>query len=316
VFCDRDGQKDVKTLLRCVWCRSLNVVHLTDAVVAPWAVGISDLTSLDLDSRLYRCTACELQIFGRRYSTSELEFLYDGYRGESYLERRKHWEPWYSDKRNHMIGHDQGIEKTRKEAVGSFLLKFLKNGSGLRVVDYGGDEGQFIPLLPNIEFAGVFDVSGRPIRGGVTTLRSVEQVRETSPNLIMLCHVLEHLTDPRAELESILELLSPKGFIYIEVPLDGHRVKSATPPRLIRCIRSSRVVFILVDFVSQVCRFKFGWNSRFRLIKQSEHLQFFSLPALEMIAPELKLTVLGSFTYTPDNSIGTPETLGVLLQKD
>ncbi len=291
-------------------------MYLTDAVVAPWAVGVDDLKSPNLDSHLYRCEVCGLQLFSRRYSASELQFLYGGYRAESYLERRKQWEPWYSDKRNHMIGHDQGIEKTRKRAVGSFLSKFLENGPGLRVVDYGGDEGQFIPMLPNVEFAGVFDVSGRPVRGGVVSLQSVEQVREALPNLMMLCHVLEHLTDPRAELESILELLSPKGSIYVEVPLDGHRVKSATPPRLLKSIRSRRTTFILADFASQICRFKFGWNSRFRLIKQSEHLQFFTLPTLEMIAPELKLTVLGSFTYTPDSSIGTPETLGVLLQKD
>jgi hypothetical protein len=303
-------------ILQCVWCRSPEVVHLTDAVVAPWAVGVDDLTSPKLNSRLFRCAACGLQYFTRRYSDSELHFLYNDYRGESYLKRRRRWEPWYSNKRNHSIGHDEEVERTRKLAVESFLLGFLRHMSELRIVDYGGDEGQFIPSLPNTSFAGVYDVSGLPSRAGIVKLSSVQQVHEVSPNLIMLCHVLEHLADPRAEFESILELLCPQGLIYIEVPLDYHRVKLATPPQLIERIRSHRIAFILSDLVSQICRFKFSWNSRFRLIKQSEHLQFFSLPAFEMIAPKLKLTVLGSFTYTSDNSVGTPETLGILVQRE
>jgi hypothetical protein len=273
------------------------------------------LASSKIDSHLVGCAACGIQFFSRRYSASELQFLYTDYRGERYLERRKRWEPWYSSKRNYSIGHDEGIQKIRTEAISSFVSRFLREVPGLRIVDYGGDEGQFIPLLPHIEFAGVFDVSGRPVRNGITTLHSLEQVRKASPNLLMLCHVLEHLTNPRDEFESFLELLSSNGFVYLEVPLDNHSVRSATPRRLMRFIRTSRVTFIVADSISQVARFKFGWNSRFRLIKQSEHLQFFSLSSIEKVAPSLDVRILGSFTYTPHHSIGTPETLGVLLQK-
>ena len=298
----------------CVWCGSEITASLTYAVIAPWAIGVESLASPELDTRLVHCSNCDMQFFARRYSSSELQFLYSDYRGEQYLKRRRRWEPWYSSKRNHIIGHDHEVETTRKCAVESFLSKFLNRDSVLRIVDYGGDEGQFIPELPNVEFAGVFEVSGRPVRSGVSILHSLEQLQSASPNLIMLCHVLEHLTAPRIEFEKILALLGNGGHIYIEVPLDGHRVRSPTPPRLIRCFRSSRIVFVLSDFVSQVCRFKLGWRSRFRLIKQSEHLQFFTLQTLQIVAQELELSVVGSFTYFSDKSLGTPETLGVLLQ--
>jgi hypothetical protein len=321
VFCNTRLVKpleveSVSKLSRCVWCKSAKVSYISDAVVAPWALGIDNLASSKIDSHLLGCAACGIQFFSRRFSASELQFLYTDYRGETYLERRKRWEPWYSSKRNHSIGHDEGIQETRTEAIGSFVSGFLREVPSLRIVDFGGDEGQFIPLLPNIEFAGVFDVSGRPVRKGIATLHSLEQVRQASPNMIMLCHVLEHLTNPRSEIETVLELLSSNGFVYLEVPLDSHSVKSATPQRLVRFIRSSRVTFIFADFVSQVSRFKFGWRSRFRLIKQSEHLQFFSLSSIEEVARSLDVKVLGSFTYTSHSSLGTPETLGVLLQKE
>lgn len=306
---------DLGNSVRCVWCGSQRTSLLTEAIVAPWTVEIDSLKSRKLDTCLLRCLLCDLQFFTRRYSSSELQLLYSDYRGEKYLTRRRRWEPWYTDERNHLIGHDRRVETSRQLAVESFLLRFLDRGTLLRIVDWGGDEGQFIPQLPNIQFAGVFEISGRPVRPGISSLPSLEQVRDASPNLIMLCHVLEHLTEPRTEFESILSILGPGGHLYIEVPLDGHRLRSPTPARLTSLFRSSRVAFILSDFVSQVSRFQFGWQSRFRLIKQSEHLQFFTLPTIKVIAQELKLNVLGSFTYSPDKSVGTPETLGVLLQK-
>jgi len=306
---------NLKASISCVWCGSLDAASMSDAVVAPWVLGIECVASPELDTRLLHCPCCKLQFFTRRYNSSELQFLYSDYRGDNYLARRRRWEPWYSSKRNHLIGHDHRVETTRKQAVEGFLSRFLNSGAALRIVDYGGDEGQFIPQLPSVQFAGVFEVSGRPVRPGTSVLHSLEQVQKTSPNLIMLCHVLEHLTDPRTEFEAVVAVLSPGGHIYIEVPIDGHRVKSPTPPRLIRFFRSSKIVFIVSDFVSQISRFKFGWQSRFRLIKQSEHCQFFTLPTLEVVARELNLNFVGSFTYLPDQSVGTPETLGVLLQK-
>lgn len=299
----------------CVWCGSPGPALLSEAVVAPWVIGVERAQSSELDTSLLHCSYCQLQFFARRYSSSELQLLYGDYRGEKYLKKRRRWEPWYTSKRNHLIGHEQRIETTRKRSVEGFLSGLINGGAMLRIVDYGGDEGQFIPELPNVQFAAVFEVSGRPVRPDVTMLHSFEQVRSSTPNLIMLCHVLEHFTEPRNEFATILTALSPGGYIYIEVPTDGHRVRSPTPPRLISFFRSSRIVFILSDFVSQICRFKFGWQSRFRLIKQSEHLQFFTLSTLQVAAQEFKLNVVGSFTYLPDDSIGTPEALGVLLQK-
>lgn len=301
--------------ISCVWCSSERASSLSGAVVAPWVIGVNDLNSASLDTALYECAKCGLQFFWRRYSSSELRFIYSDYRGDKYLKRRRRWEPWYSSKRNHLIGHDQRIETIRKQSVESFLSKFLNESSVLRIVDYGGDEGQFIPELLNVQFAGVFEVSGRPVRSGVSVLRSLEEVRSSAPNLIMLCHVLEHLTEPRIEFETILTTLSPGGHVYIEVPLDSHRVKSPTPNCLISFYRLNRMFFVISDLVSQICRFKFGWQSRFRLIKQSEHLQFFVLSTLNVIAQELRLNYVGSFTYLSDKSVGTPQTLGVLFQK-
>lgn len=298
----------------CVSCGSDQITSASLAVVAPWVLGVSHPNSNRLDSCLLYCCDCGLQFFSRRYTPEELSAFYTDYRGPSYVARRRSWEPWYSSRRNDRIGHDENVEHVRNTTVKTFISQHLGQ-SPLRIVDYGGDEGQFIPDLDNIEYSGVFDVSGRPLREGIAILRSNEEIKAASPNLIMLCHVLEHLTEPREELSRILEVLSDHGSLYVEVPLDAHRVRSATPTILVRLFRSGRLPFVVADFISQISRFKFGWRSRFRLIKQSEHLQFFSANSLSVLAKILGLTTIAFHRYQPDSAIGTPETLGVLFEK-
>lgn len=300
---------------QCVWCDSWKVQKLTDAVIAPWVFATQDLLSPMLNTELLFCADCELQYFAKRYGPSELEFLYKDYRGSTYLQRRQRWEPWYSTKRNCDIGSDLETERLRKCTVGNFILPFLGEGRKLRIVDYGGDEGQFIPSFLHTEFTGVFDISGKNLRDGVVCLRTAGEVREVSPNLILLCHVLEHLVNPRVEFENVIELLESDGLLYVEVPLDFYRIKSGTPQRLLNAYRSSRFMFILADFVSQICRFRFKSWSRFRLTKQSEHLQFFTLKCLMTSTTSLGLQTLDSFTYRSNAAVGTPTSLGVLFRK-
>jgi hypothetical protein len=93
----------------CIWCSQKSAEFVSDAVIAPWAIGVESLASPELDTRLVHCSNCDIQFFARRYSSSELQFLYSDYRGEQYLKRRRRWEPWYSSKRNHLIGHDHEV---------------------------------------------------------------------------------------------------------------------------------------------------------------------------------------------------------------
>ena len=108
-----------------------------------------------------------------------------------------------------------------------FLEKFLKekqHQSPRRVLDFGGDEGQFIPDIDSIEARAVFEVSSVSSLEGVNRFRDWTQVRGFSPDMIMMCHVLEHVENARELVETAFSVLASGGLTYIEVPLDS-------PPR-------------------------------------------------------------------------------------
>ena len=50
---------------------------------------------------------------------------------------------------------------------------------------------------------------------------------DEAPDLIIYSHVLEHILDPRAELQKIRGILKPGGFVYIEVPGVRHLRRSS-----------------------------------------------------------------------------------------
>jgi len=88
-------------------------------------------------------------------------------------------------------------------------------------LDFGGDVGQFIPEIETIQRRAVFEVSGLdPIRG-LRTIGDWAEAGLFEPDLIMICHVLEHVTEPRQLIESAARVLTRNGLLYIEVPLDA-----------------------------------------------------------------------------------------------
>ena len=119
-------------------------VGVQSAIISPW---IRTLGSIKARRSKYRiCLSCESGFFEYRYSETELDGIYTGYRGPHYLAVRQHWEPSYTSELNSALGHDPIVLSIRHE----FVLSALDQGlSGERetvysVVDVGGDRGQFI----------------------------------------------------------------------------------------------------------------------------------------------------------------------------
>jgi len=307
----------------CRWCLSSNVERLAYGVVAPWILRHrctkDDVTSLML------CLRCGLRFFTREFSESELADIYGEYRKASYLTKRQRWEPWYSKRINDAIGHDSSIVEHRRKHVEQQLEKYLRETSLQSpsvVVDFGGDAGQFIPSLPSIEKRFVMEVSDAQTEAGVMRLQSWEQIKEVKPNLIMMCHVLEHTQDARELVQSAYNSLEPGGVVYIEVPLDcppsPRRMQSSRfYASYTRFLARSRPLFIPIDLVSLVSRRLLKKALPGGVTKQSEHIQFFDLKAFEEVLKPMGFVKLEATTYLASGSIPRLNTvaLGVLASK-
>jgi 2-polyprenyl-3-methyl-5-hydroxy-6-metoxy-1,4-benzoquinol methylase len=257
-------------------------------------------------SSYHLCDSCGFGFFDYRYSGDEMDLIYKNYRGKNYTKIRSAWEPWYTDIYNDGHYLDKFVVR-RREVIEQFL-KRNNLSTAKTIVDVGGDSGQFIPVL-NSEKRFVFDPSDKAMVEGVTRIDSLNSVDVI--DLIIYAHVLEHVADPISELSKLLERAS---CIYIEVPVGV--------PVINRLRRNKiRFIFRLAESLSKYRWAKSSHPSATRIVKpkstltQSEHLNFFSMKSLEVIASRLNVQFIAEedFIHTPDLSEG--QVLQCLLRK-
>jgi SAM-dependent methyltransferase len=153
-------------------------------------------------------------------------------------------------------------------------------------VDFGGDRGQFFPDAVAIERRVVVELSDQPLLPGVERVPGLESL-QGQPDLVIVAHVLEHLSDPRALLAEIRDVLSPQGLLYVEVPLDRLRVKTwhrnSRYASWATGAARHRFTFIPLDLGTGVAR-QLGWRiPRLGIVKESEHINFYSPGSLQAL---------------------------------
>jgi len=253
-------------------------------VIAPF---VAELIGAPIGQRTgYRqCDRCGLAFFDGRYTDSEIEGLYANYRKPTYVRVRRSWEPWYRDSVNDAFVPGSAAVEDRVR----FESEVLASGGLDRpleyAVDFGGDQGQFFPDIP-IKRRLVVDVSDKPLLAGVERIPTLRAAPE-APDLVVAAHILEHFSDPRALLAEIRDLISPNGFLYVEVPLERPRITSWHRSRRYgswtRLVSHTRLSFIPCDFASGVAR-QLGWRIPwFGIVKQSEHINFFTSSSLRSL---------------------------------
>jgi SAM-dependent methyltransferase len=251
------------------------------SLVAPFIASFV-LESSSSPCSLLECESCGLRFFNGRFEPEELNRLYADYRGESYFRSRHGFEPWYGKRHNQGTGHDPKVLAQRKAYLGAFLKQH-----GLetveRVLDYGGDSGQFIPDgIGNVRH--VFEVSAADPVNGVTKISDEEALSSGSYDLILLSHVLEHVPDPVELLHSLFALLKPGGgALYIEVPHERYRIWSGSgilQQRYLAWLCRHSALLRLVDFLSTSCRVALGVIPPFGFPKLHEHINLFDETSL------------------------------------
>ena len=87
-------------LVKCPIC-SVQSEFISHAVVAPWISALLNPAKPKMiESQLYECHTCQINYFSYRYSTLELELLYQNYRAQSWFKLRHSWEPCYGKSTN------------------------------------------------------------------------------------------------------------------------------------------------------------------------------------------------------------------------
>jgi SAM-dependent methyltransferase len=190
--------------------------------------------------------------------------------------------------------------KTGSKEVDSrraFMEDLIAQASGdqFRVaVDFGGDEGQFFPNSA-VGRKIVIDVSAKPLLKGVELHEDFESIG-VSPDLVMICHVLEHLNDPVALLRKVRQVIDPEGVLYLEVPMDMPRLHKWHARDLYRRylvrVGKTRWPLVVSDFVSGVSR-QIGLRiPRLGVVKQSEHINYFTDRSLQAILTRAGFSVV------------------------
>ncbi len=281
--------------IKCPTCNSPSILR-ANGCVAPFVVEIAEYSrTLDWSTSLRECTSCGLVFFEKRYSPEVMKYLYGGYRAHSYFQVRRKWEPWYRVSLNSAL--EPGSEMvTDRVAFMEEIIGRKKDPATLRgIVDFGGDAGQFFPRRFN-GHKYLVDISEKPLEPGVVRVQSIVEIAVEDLDLLVVAHVLEHLPDPFSELNGICAHLRSDTLVYLEVPMDLPGTKSVHRSHAYQWyltgLRKVKWLFIAMDFFGGVLRNIRGRVPMLGVVKQSEHINYFSVESLSELANRCGLTVL------------------------
>jgi hypothetical protein len=255
---------------RCIFCGE-KCATSAPAVVSPW---IRQLGIRKRRSHFFHCQSCEFGFFSYRYNPKEMNLIYSGYRGQKYLKVRTRWEPWYSDLYNSNHDSFEWVE-SRKSSIEKFLIPRIGK-SDLSIADIGGDSGQFIPDFASSKY--VVDPSKKEPVAGVVSVTELEDLPKV--DLIIYAHVLEHVADPVAEINT---LFSKSNRIYIEVPFGVPRITKSRKSyaELFKTLIKSLSPKLWKDVTQPATGRSIVGEAT---LTQSEHLNFFTEQSIRVLS--------------------------------
>jgi SAM-dependent methyltransferase len=267
---------------------------------------------------LMTCPACGFRCFDHRFDDAELGRLYQGYREEDYYRTRHGWEPWYTRKINTGLSEDPRELETRKAGSFRLISGALDGVQPRRILDYGGDRGQFIPDgLGGERF--VYEISGRPPLPGIRAVADLSGL-EGSFDLVMICQVLEHLPDLPAQLDILHRLAGAGGVLYVEVPLERPDLRRAGAwpwgGRGLRWLAGHPWLLRCVDFYSTVARVRCNRIPPWGFLKASEHINFFTTGSLEALLRRKGFQVLACEELKIQGAYGGATALGCAARRN
>ncbi len=265
------------------------------AVVAPFIAEFV-LRKQVKTCKLLECKDCGFRFFDERFTDTEAERLYSRYRGPEYFEVRHRHEPWYTARFNENASAQSDTIVKRRQRMATFLENYVDPSKVHAVLDYGGDSGQAIPEEWGRERV-VYDLSDAPPVPSVSKYSDEAMLPRQGFDLILLLHILEHVSDPAAVLCRVKPLLREQGFLFVEVPYERYSLRAlgrgAMAGRYARWLARHPYALVAVDFVSTAARVKLGLVPPFAMAKLHEHINFFDERSLAAVAKRAGLEIVG-----------------------
>ncbi len=267
---------------RCLIC-SADSLQRYRAMFAPF-VGSRIWRRTSVAIRLMKCRQCDFMFSDSRFDPDEERRLYDGYRGHDYQALREKYEPWYTADFNAKLS--TGTMEKRRAPLAKIFREHVPSEIK-SVLDFGGDRGDlFDGLLPGAQ-TFVYDISGVEPAPGVKVLHTVDECTQVGFDLVGCSNVLEHVAYPRNLVSDLHRIASPSTLVFVEVPSEnpmGMRTYAK------RAVQEMWLLFRRPTTAASMLPFGF-------LRQVHEHINFFSMRALETLMQTCGFTVLASGLY-------------------
>jgi hypothetical protein len=274
----------------CPICSSSATEFLANGIRAPWISELADAHNSTYCS-LLNCSDCNFSWFTPRMLVNVEDAVYQGYRESRYYEVRHKWEPWYLTSLNNSKKPGTKDASLAVSMLDS-LLEDMPDSDLEKVADVGGDEGQFFPTRSKERI--LVDPSNKPAIEGVLRTRSITDL-PTNTQLVLVCCVLPHVANPKSLLMEIRENC-PQARVLITVANDHPKLrpfhKKESYRNFLKNCAKNRYVFIMLDLLTGICRQFNRKIPNFGIVKQSEHVNYFSLPSLYALAESLHYGVI------------------------
>ncbi len=243
-------------------------------------------------TKLFKCFSCGFKWSERGLSNQEASFLYAGYRDEAYFFQRSSFEPWYSRDINDGIGSEASMPQRR-----ATLLRLLRSCNinpekFNSIADHGGDRGQML-LSFSATIRKVYEISGAELEDGIERIEDIE-LESNAFDLVLTCHVLEHLNDPRAGLLEALSLVKDGGLIYLELPCETWigPMQPNFEAKLLFWLLEHPNLLMIADFICTAFRSRFKFIPPFGFVVIREHLQYFTILSIKKLMISSGIEVL------------------------
>lgn len=264
---------------KCILCGNENVAKRMAGFVPFLVERMFD--SQYIESSFVYCPDCDFYFSEYRPTPEQMAKLYANYRGEEYQKQRQKYEPYYTPEFNHAIGNLDEVIKLRKKHLTWTLDTFIDVSELKNVVDYGGDNGQFIPDCLENSNRYVYELSDVDTIPGVKKINSKEELIQHKWDFIMCCHVLEHVSYPMDIISEISSIMTKGSYLYVEVPLE-----------------------IYVE------KFNIG-----QPVPIHEHINFFRLKTMNQLFKTDEFLILTNKLFEQSSSFGSNKIISCLVQK-
>ncbi|RMG89671.1 MAG: class I SAM-dependent methyltransferase [Chloroflexi bacterium] len=158
---------------------------------------------------LWRCGSCGLVVDPAVFRPGAAQAVNEEAFGEDFNPERSFWVRWFDNWKSRRY-----LANLRRAGIAGGKLLEVGVGSGafLRVAQKAGFEVEGCDLSSSLA-ARVSRATGVPVH-----CTSLDQLPEKAYDVVVMHHVLEHVSDPIAFLRAARERLKPGGVLHLAVP--------------------------------------------------------------------------------------------------